>query len=210
MPADNWRSCRTSRRFRIQFIVTLLVLFGIGISINFFFLFIESRIGYHFPDPLLRTFTPFALSLYTFLLIYSAIIFTIVNLAQRPRLLLNALQALAVLMLIRMLVLYLVPLEPPQTMIPLQDPFIEKLFYGQTRITKDLFFSGHVSILCLTVFYTPKYRTLMLIITCAVAVLILLQHVHYSIDVIAAPAFAWLSYWLVKIFDERNAKASGQ
>jgi hypothetical protein len=197
MQNEGWKICwKEDHRFRIRFIVTILVLLSVAVSINFFFLFIEERKGYDFSDPLLNAFLPYALSLYTFLLIYSAILFTLSNLINKPRILLKAFQALAILMIIRMLVLYFVPLEAPKIMIPLQDPFIEKFFYGQTRITKDLFFSGHVSILCLTIFYIPRYKVAMVFITLAVAALILLQHVHYSIDVIAAPFFSWISYKL--------------
>jgi hypothetical protein len=198
MQNEGWEICwKTDVRFRIRFVMTILILLTIAVSINFFFLFIEERKGYEFPDPLLNSFSPYALSIYTFLLIYSAIVFTLLSLINKPRILLNALQALAILMIVRMLVLYFVALEAPKTMIPLQDPFIEKFFYGQTRITKDLFFSGHVSILCLTIFYIPRYKMLMLFITAVVAVLILLQHVHYSIDVLAAPFFSWVSYKIV-------------
>jgi hypothetical protein len=32
--------------------------------------------------------------------------------------------------------------------------------------------------------------------TVAVGLLVLVQRVHYSYDVLAAPLFAWLAYWL--------------
>jgi hypothetical protein len=196
--ALTWKASWNNSRFRFSFLITFLVLVCIAISINYFFVFIQNRPGYEFHDPVLNAFTPYPLSVYTFILIYGAIIFALLNIANKPLILLRALQALAILMMIRMLILYFVPLEAPKTMIPLQDPFIEKFFYGQTRITKDLFFSGHVSILCLTVFALPKLRWLFISLTIMVAFLILLQHVHYSIDVIAAPFFSWISYKLAE------------
>jgi hypothetical protein len=196
--SSTWKEGWTVHRFRFSFLLTVIVLLGIAFSINYFFAFIERRKGYEFQDPLLNMFTPYPVSVYTFILIYGAILFALLNIVPKPLILLKVLQALAILMLIRMFVLYLVPLEAPSTMIPLHDPFIEKFFYGQTRITKDLFFSGHVSILCLTVFALPKLKWLFITLTVMVAVLILVQHVHYSMDVIAAPIFSWVSFKLAE------------
>jgi hypothetical protein len=33
------------------------------------------------------------------------------------------------------------------------------------------------------------------LLTAAVGLLVLVQRVHYSYDVLAAPFFAWLAYW---------------
>jgi hypothetical protein len=194
-----WNEVWRQARFRYNFIITIAVLLLIAFSLNYFFVFIENRKGYVFQDPIL-VFTPKSVSVYTFLLIYSAVIIALYGLLSKPVLLLKGLQALAMLMVIRMIVLYFVPLEAPSTIIPLQDPFIEKFFYGQTRITKDLFFSGHVSILCLIVLIDPipRLKWFFAVSTILVAVLILVQHVHYTIDVMAAPLFAWFSYKLSK------------
>jgi hypothetical protein len=78
----------------------------------------------------------------------------------------------------------------------LNDPFVDFVGYGKNIITKDLFFSGHTSTLFL-LFLIARKRALkifFLAITLAVAMFLLKQHVHYTIDVLAAPVFAWISY----------------
>jgi len=69
-------------------------------------------------------------------------------------------------------------------------------FYGGKFLTKDLFFSGHTSIQFLSFLCLQKKsdKVLALISTILVASLVLVQHVHYTIDVLAAPLFTWLSY----------------
>jgi membrane-associated phospholipid phosphatase len=94
--------------------------------------------------------------------------------------------------------MYLLPLEPPAKMIILNDPFVEFFGTGQT-LTKDLFFSGHTATLFILFLVSEKkvYKTIFLISTVAVAVAVLLQHVHYTIDVFAAVFFTYACYKLV-------------
>jgi len=128
------------------------------------------------------------------------IILTAINLSTSPLLFLKCLQAYCLLVAIRIICLYLVPLDPERLMIPLDDPFVGKLFYNGSVITKDLFFSGHVSTMFLFFLVIP-FRTLkyfFLIATILVSVFILIQHVHYTIDVIAAPFVSWVSYRVVQ------------
>src|ERR1044071_4140405 len=140
----NWKESWSNSSFRWQFILTIAVLLGIAFTISKFFSYIENRKGFLWNDPILGLFDPVPVSAFTFSFIYGAVIVGLIFLIPRPQLLLKGFQGLAVLLLIRMLVLYLVPLEAPAKLLPLYDPFIEKFFYGETRITKDLFFSGHV------------------------------------------------------------------
>ncbi|MGB2958557.1 MAG: phosphatase PAP2-related protein, partial [Bacteroidota bacterium] len=109
-----------------------------------------------------------------------------------------ALQSYVVMVGIRMVAMSLVPLEPPPTMISLTDPTVEYLGTG-TLLTKDLFFSGHTSTLFL-LFLSAQIRWqkgMFLVCFVVVAVCVLIQHVHYTIDVFAAPFFAYGAYRLV-------------
>jgi hypothetical protein len=93
--------------------------------------------------------------------------------------------------------MYLVPLNPPPGMIPLGDPFVE--YFGTGRLlTKDLFFSGHTATIFLFYLVSDPARRglkiIFLICTVLVAVFVLLQHVHYTIDVASAPFFTFSAY----------------
>jgi membrane-associated phospholipid phosphatase len=63
-----------------------------------------------------------------------------------------------------------------------------------------LFFSGHTANLALLAFMVDiKWLKYILgICTFIVAVLLLVQHVHYTIDVLVAPFAAYISYKLAK------------
>jgi len=94
--------------------------------------------------------------------------------------------------------MYLVPLEPPTDIIPLRDPFVEGAFYDNKVLVKDLFFSGHTSnMVVLTLMMDIKWiKVLLALASTLVACLLLVQHVHYTIDVLAAPIFAYMAYRL--------------
>jgi membrane-anchored protein YejM (alkaline phosphatase superfamily) len=114
--------------------------------------------------------------------------------------LLLALQGYLVMVVIRTAAMYLLPLDPPPLLIPLKDPFVQ--YFGSGEVpTKDLFFSGHTATLFL-LFLTVHGRyvkSLFLLSTIGVAVCVVLQHVHYTIDVFSAPFFSYAAYRIVAV-----------
>lgn len=204
----NWKKAWAQNSFIMQFLVALSALLVIGILIGSFFSYIQGKPGVNINDVFLSNITPRNMSLFIFLLIYSVIIFSVVQLVFDPALLLKLLMAYCVLLILRILTLYFVSLEAPSAIIPLEDPFIGYFFYGKNVITKDLFFSGHISTMFLLFFINPvkriKYSIGML--SLITAFLILIQHVHYTIDVLAAPVFAWISLMLVKLIPAPEIK----
>lgn len=206
----NWAQAFSNRNFKIQFIITILVLAILLPSLSYFFAFIEARAGYRINDAVLNLAEPVDVSLYTFLIIYSAAVLTIINVLPQPYLFLKAVQAYALMLLLRLVTLYFVPLNAPEHIIPLNDPFIEHFFYGQTRITKDLFFSGHVATVCLLYWVNPykKLNFIYLMAVVLVSVFIMWQRVHYSIDVLAAPVFTWVCYKAAGIISVPSTRTS--
>jgi membrane-associated phospholipid phosphatase len=196
--STNWKQAWSSSGFRFQSILTCLILISVVSLIPGFFNYIQSRPGRQISDLLLNRIPARDVSWFIFSLLYSILFITLVNLSYRPVLLLKGLQAYCLLLLLRICTLLLFPLEPEQNIVPLQDPFIGRFFYGNSVITKDLFFSGHVSTLFLVFLLNPikQLSPVFLGATLLLSSLILLQHVHYSADVIAAPVFAWISYKL--------------
>jgi hypothetical protein len=105
-------------------------------------------------------------------------------------------QAYLIITVMRFITLLITPLDAPQTLVVLHDPFIDKLIYQQP-ITKDLFFSGHTGLMALFAFLFRKdliWKWIYISGTFTIGALLLLQHAHYTLDVIAAPFFAWIAY----------------
>ena len=113
--------------------------------------------------------------------------------------------SILIMAIARSLTLYLVPLQPPIDIIPLRDTFLEGSFYDNKVMVRDLFFSGHTANLALIFFLIDiKWmKTIVGICTFIVAFLLLKQHVHYTIDVIAAPFFAFASYRVANLLTEK-------
>ena len=178
-------------------IATSVLLVLALVSLTTFLTHVEQRPGVVLPDPILALIRPRDLTWVTFGFIYLGLLTGIALLARHPRLLMLAIQSYIVMVLVRMAAMYMVPLDPPPGMIALKDPFVE--YFGTGRLlTKDLFFSGHTSTLLLFFLIVPERgaRLLFLLCTVGVAVCVLLQHVHYSVDVFAALFFGYGAYRL--------------
>jgi membrane-associated phospholipid phosphatase len=121
---------------------------------------------------------------------------------QLPSLALLAIVAIDLIFLTRMVTIIVFPLEPPPGLIILEDP-ISNFFYGKSHefITRDLFFSGHTSSMIMIGLLLPRKCEKRLAFAAALAVgcLVLVQHIHYTIDVLGAWVFTWLLYRLAKV-----------
>lgn len=198
-----WMTYLFDKKNALNTIFTLIVLIVVLIILPPFLQFIEERPGFSFKDPLLILFNPLDVTWLTFGLIYAGLIFAIFNLSKKPQLLLLALKTYTLTVMFRMTAMYFLPLAPPGTMIVLHDPFIQFFASGEI-LTKDLFFSGHTStmfILFLCV-KSIKMKYTFLMGTLLVAACVLIQHVHYTVDVIAAPFFAYASFKLAQSLEK--------
>jgi len=120
-----------------------------------------------------------------------------------------ALQTYGLMVIIRTIAMYLTPFEVPEKLILLNDPFVQ-LFGQGAVLTKDLFFSGHTATLFL-LFLLAENKALkitFLISTIIVGTAVLLQHIHYSVDVFIAPFVAYSALKLVLYFHNKNAGAT--
>lgn len=99
--------------------------------------------------------------------------------------------------LVRILTISTVALNAPPNLIGLADP-LSNAFYGAKFVTKDLFFSGHTSTIFLMALCLQNRieKILGMIAAAVVGFLLLVQHVHYSLDVFSAPLFTWIIYQL--------------
>lgn len=190
-----WRSFYANS-YRLKFqIIILILLAAILISFPFFFRYIEQRNGILLHDFILDIIPAADLSVYIFFCIWIVVVLFITNSIQSPVLFFTFSISYLLLCIARIITIYLIPLNAPTELIELADPLTNKV-YGGGFITKDLFFSGHVStqFLFFLCFQNKKLKIIALISTILVAVFVLIQHVHYTIDVIAAPVFTYFIF----------------
>lgn len=195
----NWKKFLSGKRNQAELIVTFLALAVILVTLSNFLNFVEARPGSVLVDPVLSIFHPIDLTWLTFGLIYISLIIAIISFALKPITLLFTIQLYSLMVLVRIAAMYLLPLEPPPTIIILNDPIVEFFGTGQT-LTKDLFFSGHTATLFILFLVAQNkiLKTFFLFCTILVAISVLLQHVHYTIDVFAAVFFTYACYITLK------------
>ena len=194
----NLRNAWRDPAWRLECAVSIALLVPVLFALTHFLDAVEGRRGVTLPDPVLTLFPAVNLTWITFLMIYAGIIAGLVLLLRNPQRLLLVFQGYAVMALFRMAAMYLAPLEPPPGVIELRDPFVE-FFGGGRTLTRDLFFSGHTSTMFLLFLVVPgkRVRIAFLCATILVGLCVVLQHVHYTVDVFAAPFFAYGAYAIV-------------
>ena len=194
-----WKEAFADNSYRWKFImgwvITLINLF----LFPAFFVTIQHRPGTQLNDYILNKIPSVDVSVLIFSLIYFSVILSIRRSLKSPALFLDFLWGYVLLNLVRMLTIYLVPLEAPAGLVTLADPVLVP-FYGENKITKDLFFSGHTAtlFLCFLVVQKKWEKVLVLLATTLVGVLLLVQHIHYTIDVVLAPLFVYVIFWVTK------------
>lgn len=186
--------------------ILLAVILGILPS---FFANIELRKGVQVHDWVLAQIPAHNVSVLIFSIIWGMGALAFYRAARRPSMYVTYVWAYALIMIVRMFTISMVKLDPPAGLIQLTDP-LTGVFYGHATITKDLFFSGHTSTLLLIYLTMDKKgdRIIGLIAVFIVACLLLVQHVHYTMDIVAAPFFVYPIYRLVKLMlseDEATA-----
>ena len=194
-----WQIAWDYQAFRIKFILGMILLVAILIFIPHFFSHMEAREGIVLNDGLLAYIPAKDVSILIFLVLYAMIGLLLYRMSKNTIMCLTALWAFIFVCLARIITITLVPLDPPVDIINLADP-CSIFFYHSNVITKDLFFSGHTATAFLAVLCLERKNDILLAIlaTIAVAVLLLIQHVHYTADVIAAPIFTWGCWYLGK------------
>jgi PAP2 superfamily C-terminal len=182
-----WQEALQNKKFKIQFIGILILLLVFLFLVPWYFKnIIEPRPGAQLNDFVLNLFPPSDHSTLIFILIYSAVVWALVSLIQKPFQFLIALTAYCIMNYLRMATLWIFPLEPPIGIIPLRDPIIEWIAYGDIPFLKDLFFSGHVATLSILALMEKNTiaKIVKWMVVIAVGLLLMHQRVHYSVDVV--------------------------
>lgn len=204
MIASAWRAAWRERSFRIGLSVALIALLAFTIGLPIFFQHIDSKQGRLLIDPLLSAIGPLDVTWITFTVLYATMAFSIARALRDPWLILRGLFAYALMMILRVIAMELFTLEPPPDIIPLIDPMTSIFYPNGTPFLKDLFFSGHTATLALMVCISQGRiaRVLAICATILVGALVIVQHVHWTVDVLAAPVFVWLA-WKISAFTLR-------
>lgn len=201
----NWNDYLSVKKNKIEFLLTIIFLTISLLSLTNFLQYAESRNGAVLDDPVLRLFDPIDLTWFTFSLIYVSLIIAIASLIKYPKRLVFTFQVYVLLIASRILSMYLLPLNPPTGIIVLDDPFVQIFGTGEI-LTKDLFFSGHTATLFLLFLVSAdkRLKSVFIIFTFLVASSVIIQHVHYTIDVIAAPVYAYSCYTFVLLLKKNK------
>jgi membrane-associated phospholipid phosphatase len=197
----SWSEAWQEPRFRNKTIIALLLVAIILIALPTFFAFIEKREGMVLQDYVLDAIPAIDVSIPTFVIIWSVVVLVFYRIYHNPRLFLLIAYGFILMCLARILTISLLPLNPPAGIITLKDP-IANIAYGGNGIfiTKDLFYSGHTGnmflfFLCLEAKWD---KIIALTASFLIGLLVLIQHIHYSIDVIAAFIFTYFIYLAAK------------
>lgn len=199
-----WRQKLLEKKFRNYFFISAIILLITLLSLAKFLVYNENRIGFAFNDPLLSLFKPIDVTWLTFAIIYLSLLVVLFYLTYHPVDFLIALQSYSIIAFLRLTTIFLLPLKAPDSIIPLKDPFVEFFGEGNTFLN-DLFFSGHTATIFIffLVVKDKKLKLIFLFATITVAACVLIQHVHYTIDVLAAPFFVYASYRFVILLNKK-------
>lgn len=195
-----WRSAFRDRAFALEFAISLAVAIPVFALTMHVLNWVETRAGVSIPDPLQALFAPVDVTWLTFALIYGGLFGALAVLLRNPRLFLFGGQAYMLLTLLRLLSIWLTPLAPPEGIIPLKDPVVQMMAGTDQVLLRDLFFSGHTSLPFLIFLIAPgrRLRWAFFGLSVSIGALVVLQHVHYTIDVLAAPAASLATRGLIR------------
>lgn len=197
----SWISAFEDRRFAFKFLSALAAFLIFPFKADDYFQWIQLRPGTQWNDPFLNLIPALNVSYPIFGIIYLSVIYLLFRLFQDPDRFLWFAWAFNLETALRFLSIYLIPLDPPLGLVDLHDPLAEIFIYGDNlAITKDLFFSGHTATMVFVCFFLPTVRERWVAVGLSVVLvsLLLIQHVHYSLDILAAPIATLGSIWAVK------------
>jgi magnesium-transporting ATPase (P-type) len=186
----SWSGAMEHSLFRKKLIIGIVIQSAILIFFPYFFSYIEQRQnGLILHDWILEFLTARDMSIPIFIILWSTTLLAIYRCVKQPAVFLTILYSLIFLCFARMLAIYFVHLDPPENLIPLNDPLTSITYGGRGLfITKDLFFSGHTSNMLLLALCLPKKSDKIIAFSAAISIgiMLLIQHVHYSVDVLGA------------------------
>ncbi|WP_199502051.1 phosphatase PAP2-related protein [Mucilaginibacter conchicola] len=196
---EAWVAALQSPKKRDKLLIGSAIIAVMLLGMPFFFNYIQNRQGALLNDWVLEHLPAHDVSPYIFTLIWGMGLLILIRAMYNPVIYINYVWSLIFINLTRMLTILFISLDPPKGLIHLIDP-LTSVFYGNTDITRDLFFSGHTSTMVLIFLCLEKRndKILAFISAAIVMVLLLVQHIHYTVDVVVAPVAVYIIYRLVR------------
>ncbi len=196
---ENWKQVWTTPSKRQLLIIGTIIILIILNILPIFFNEIEKRKGVVLNDWLLNLIPAHNVSVPIFTIIWGMAIFIFIRALNNPVIYIRYCWTLIFVCIVRFFTISMFALDPPAGLLPLNDSITE-IFYGHANITKDLFFSGHTSTMVLIFLCLEKRNDKIIAFIAAflVAVLLLVQHIHYTIDIVAAPIIVYSLYRLTR------------
>jgi hypothetical protein len=197
----SWSEAWQDKQFQWRLICALAIFAFFPWKAEDYFQWIQLREGLTFDDPLLDLIPSANVSYPIFGIIYCSVIFLIIRLLATPYRFLWFAWAFNIETILRFLSIYFVALNPPLGLVDLHDPIAAIFIYGEnTAITKDLFFSGHTATMVLVCHFLvdKRERNIAILFSILLVGLLLIQHVHYTLDILFAPLATWVAIWVAK------------
>lgn len=206
---SSWQVAWSSPLFRIKMILGLICIIAALSVFPGFLAAMELRDGIVLNDWVLNHIPAHDVSIPIFIILYFVSLLGFIRVYQNPKIALMGIWGFAFLFFARMTTIMLVPLNPPGDFITLSDP-AAVIFYGANTITKDLFFSGHTATLLLSALCFEKKtdKVVTFILALIIGFLLLVQRVHYTIDILGAFVFSFLCWYLAKKVVSYHAKSN--
>jgi PAP2 superfamily protein len=196
----NWHDAIHNKAF-IKNLIGGLVSLAIMLVLTYFFLgYSQNREGGIIMNDWILDWLPaMDASVPITFLMSSVMLIFILRSITNPNMFLTFLIAYIFILISRIITISITELRAPIGLIDLKDPVCD-LMYSSRSITRDLFYSGHTATIFLFYLCSTKKpdRLYTLFATIAIGILVLVQHVHYTIDVVCAPFFAAGCYRLSK------------
>ncbi|MBC7651383.1 MAG: hypothetical protein H7101_06520 [Deinococcales bacterium] len=205
----SWVEAIQNKNFTIKLYVGIALVTITLLFYPLFFDYIEQRNGVVLNDFFLQKLPVKNVSIPIFAIIWGMGVLTLYRIYKSPNIALLCIWSFWLISISRVASITLWHLNPPENLIPLIDP-LSNTFYGGRFITKDLFYSGHTATQFLMFLCLQKKadKIIAFLATVSIGILVLIQHVHYTIDVVTAPIFAYLCFriaiWLLKYFQNAS------
>ena len=194
-----------------NFLISLgsgLVLFGISLVIQFFISgYVNSLPSAPVTDLVLSNIRVYDVDL---IFVYGSVLLVFVGLFigfRRPNYLPFAIKSVALFTLIRSAFVSLTHISIFPTHIIIGSPFFNKAVFNGIFTGNDLFFSGHTGLpflLALMFWDNKKLRFLFLGFSIMFAIVVLLGHIHYSIDVLSAYFITYSIFHICKFLFKKD------